>query len=199
MVLCGCRACVAMIGRTWLDARDETGRRRLDQPDDYVRLEIAAALDRPGVLVVPALVGGARMPDAQDLPASIQALGRRQAITIRDETWESDVDRLANIIAQHCGVGTIAGSSVQDGKITRNSRARLLRDNIVIHDGRVGSLKRFKEDAREVLAGYECGIGFESFNDVKVGDIIETYEVEEVARRLTPGASKAPGAIGSRA
>ncbi|HEX5111178.1 MAG TPA: toll/interleukin-1 receptor domain-containing protein [Vicinamibacterales bacterium] len=108
-----CRACVAMIGRTWLDARDETGRRRLDQPDDYVRLEIAAALDRPGVLVVPALVGGARMPDAQDLPASIQALGRRQAITIRDETWESDVDRLANIIAQHCGVGTIAGPGAQ--------------------------------------------------------------------------------------
>jgi TIR domain-containing protein len=101
-----CRACVAMIGRTWLDTRDETGRRRLDQPDDYVRLEIAAALDRPGVLVVPALVGGATMPDAQDLPPSIQALGRRQAITLRDETWESDVDRLAAIITQHCGART---------------------------------------------------------------------------------------------
>jgi translation initiation factor IF-2 len=88
------------------------------------------------------------------------------------------------------GVGTIAGSFVQDGKITRNSRARLLRDNIVIHDGRVGSLKRFKEDAREVTSGYECGIGLENFNDVKVGDIIETYEVEEVARRLTPAAGK---------
>ncbi|MCW5891891.1 MAG: translation initiation factor IF-2 [bacterium] len=88
------------------------------------------------------------------------------------------------------GIGTIAGSSVQDGKITRNSRARLLRDNIVVHDGRIGSLKRFKEDAREVLAGYECGIGIENFNDVKVGDIVETYDVEEVARRLTPGAGK---------
>jgi translation initiation factor IF-2 len=91
------------------------------------------------------------------------------------------------------GLGTIAGSFVTDGKIIRNGKARLLRDNIVVHDGRVGSLKRFKEDAREVLGGYECGIGLENYQDVKTGDVIEAYEVEEVARRLqAPSRSTQP-------
>ena len=108
-----CRACVVMIGRDWLDARDEAGHRRLDQAHDYVRLEIAAALGRPGVLVVPALVAGATMPGAEDLPAEIQPLGRRQAITLRDETWESDVDRLASIITQHCGSRSTARPAAQ--------------------------------------------------------------------------------------
>src|SRR5262249_26299315 len=88
------------------------------------------------------------------------------------------------------GAGTIAGSFVSDGKIVRGARARLLRDNIVVHDGRIGSLKRFKEDAREVASGYECGIGLENYQDVKTGDVIEAYEVEQVARRLAPVASK---------
>ena len=88
------------------------------------------------------------------------------------------------------GHGLIAGCYVTEGKIVRGAKARLLRDHVVVHDGRLSSLKRFKEDAREVTSGYECGIGFENFQDVKVGDIIEPFEVEEVARRLAPVGSK---------
>ena len=78
-------------------------------------------------------------------------------------------------------VGTIAGSYVTDGKMMRGARARLLRDGLVVHDGRLASLKRMKDDVREVLNGYECGIGFENYNDVKVGDHIEAYQIEETA------------------
>ena len=78
------------------------------------------------------------------------------------------------------GVGTIAGSYVIDGKIARNASIRLLRDNVVVHEGKIDSLKRFKDDAREVATGYECGIGIERFNDVKVGDVIECFVMEEV-------------------
>ncbi|MDF1594639.1 MAG: translation initiation factor IF-2 [Acidimicrobiia bacterium] len=78
--------------------------------------------------------------------------------------------------------GTIAGSYITEGEITRGSRARVLRGGIVVHDGRIGSLRRFKEDVRQVSSGYECGIGFETFNDIKEGDVIEVYEVREVAR-----------------
>jgi translation initiation factor IF-2 len=88
------------------------------------------------------------------------------------------------------GIGLIAGCAVVDGKVVRGSRGRLLRDNVVVHDGKLSSLKRFKDDAREVAAGYECGIGFENFQDVKVGDVIEAFEVEQVARRLAPAAGK---------
>ena len=81
-------------------------------------------------------------------------------------------------------VGMVAGSSVVDGKIIRGSLARLLRDDIVIYDGKISSLKRFKEDAREVLSGYECGIGLENYNDIKIGDVIEAYVIDEVAPTL---------------
>lgn len=81
-------------------------------------------------------------------------------------------------------VGTIAGCHVADGKITRNAQIRLLRDNVVIHTGKIASLKRFKDDAREVLKGYECGIGLEKYNDLKVGDAIEAFEVVEEAATL---------------
>jgi len=81
-------------------------------------------------------------------------------------------------------IGTIAGTRVTDGKMTRNARLRLLRDGTVIHDGKFLSLKRFKDDAREVLSGFECGIGIENFNDIREGDIIETYTKEEIARKL---------------
>jgi translation initiation factor IF-2 len=79
--------------------------------------------------------------------------------------------------------GTIAGCMVTDGRITRSgdTQARLLRDNVVIHEGRIGSLRRFKDDVSEVKAGFECGIGFEKYNDIKVGDIIEAFVVERVA------------------
>jgi translation initiation factor IF-2 len=76
-------------------------------------------------------------------------------------------------------IGTIAGSAMEDGKITRQARARLLRDGVVIYSGKLSSLRRFKDDVREVAAPLECGIGIENFNDVKVGDRIEAYEVEE--------------------
>jgi translation initiation factor IF-2 len=76
--------------------------------------------------------------------------------------------------------GMIAGSYVLDGIIRRNSEARLLRDNAVIHEGKIGSLRRFKDDVSEVKSGFECGIGFEHFSDVKVGDIIEAYVIEKI-------------------
>jgi translation initiation factor IF-2 len=85
------------------------------------------------------------------------------------------------------GVGTIAGCYVNEGKIVRNAAARLVRDHVVVHEGKVGSLRRFKDDAREVQSGYECGIGLEGYQDVKVGDVIEVYEMEKVARRLSAG------------
>jgi translation initiation factor IF-2 len=92
---------------------------------------------------------------------------------------------------------TIAGSMVLDGRILRNSRARLVRDGRVVWEGRVGSLKRFKDDAREVQAGYECGIGLENFGDVKPGDIIENFEMEAVLRKLgTPRPEVIRGAAG---
>ncbi len=84
---------------------------------------------------------------------------------------------------------TIAGSMVVDGKITRSGRARLVRDGRVVWEGRISSLKRFKDDAREVLTGYECGIGLENFNDVKPGDVIEAFEMEAVLRKLAPAPS----------
>ena len=81
-------------------------------------------------------------------------------------------------------VGTIAGCYVLDGVIKRNALARLLRDNVVVYKGKIESLKRFKEDVKEVQAGYECGICLERFNDIKVGDVIEAYEMEELAPDL---------------
>jgi translation initiation factor IF-2 len=80
--------------------------------------------------------------------------------------------------------GTIAGSMVQEGKITRGSRVRLVRDSRVVWEGKVGSLRRFKDDVREVLSGYECGIGLENYGDIKPGDIIEAFELEAVSRKL---------------
>lgn len=81
-------------------------------------------------------------------------------------------------------VGTIAGSYVKEGLVRRNALVRLLRDNKVIHEGKLGSLKRFKDDAREVQAGYECGLSIEGYNDVKPGDEIEVYEYKEIAATL---------------
>lgn len=80
-------------------------------------------------------------------------------------------------------IGTIAGCIVREGKITRNTPVRVIRDGIVIHTGRLGSLKRFKDDAKEVTAGMECGLNIESFNDIKIGDIVEGYEIVEVKRK----------------
>ena len=78
------------------------------------------------------------------------------------------------------GVGTIAGSYVTDGKIIRSAQVRLLRDNVVIHEGKISSLKRMKDDAKEVNTGYECGIGIESYNDIKENDVIECFNMEQI-------------------
>ena len=82
-------------------------------------------------------------------------------------------------------MGTVAGSLVMDGKVVRGSHARLLRDNVIIYNGRISSLRRFKDDAKDCGQGLECGIGIENFNDIKLGDIIESYEMEEIQPRLT--------------
>ncbi|MCM0605548.1 MAG: translation initiation factor IF-2 [Xanthomonadaceae bacterium] len=82
-------------------------------------------------------------------------------------------------------VGTIAGSSVIDGKITRGANVRLLRDSKIIFDGKLSSLKRFKDDAKEVAQGYECGMSIENYNDLKVGDIIEAYQVDLIDQELS--------------
>jgi translation initiation factor IF-2 len=84
-------------------------------------------------------------------------------------------------------IGVIAGSYVRSGTISRANRVRIIRDGIEVYDGTVGSLRRFKDDVREVKEGYECGIGIENFNDLKVGDVIESYRTEEVARTLPTG------------
>ena len=81
-------------------------------------------------------------------------------------------------------VGTIAGCMVTDGKITRNTKVRIIRDGIVLHSGSLGSLKRFKDDAKEVATGFECGLNIEGFNDIKIGDVIEGYEQVEVKAKL---------------
>ena len=80
------------------------------------------------------------------------------------------------------GVGTIAGSYVQDGKVSRNAQIRVVREGVVIFEDKISSLKRFKDDAKEVAQGFECGIGLERFNDIKEGDILEAFIMEEVAR-----------------
>ncbi len=81
-------------------------------------------------------------------------------------------------------VGTVAGCAVLDGKITRNAKVRLLRGGVVTYTGELASLKRFKDDVKEVAKGYECGMGLEKFNDIKVGDTIEAFELKEVARTI---------------
>lgn len=81
-------------------------------------------------------------------------------------------------------VGTIAGCYVLDGKVTRNTKVRVIRDGIVVHTGSLGSLKRFKDDVKEVTAGYECGLNIENFDDIKVGDIIEGYDMIEIKAKL---------------
>ena len=73
---------------------------------------------------------------------------------------------------------------ITEGEVKRGARVRLLRDNVVIHEGSLKTLRRFKEDVREVQQGYECGMAFESYDDLKEGDIVECYEVEEISRSL---------------
>ncbi|MGH8057135.1 MAG: EF-Tu/IF-2/RF-3 family GTPase, partial [Candidatus Entotheonellia bacterium] len=81
-------------------------------------------------------------------------------------------------------VGMVAGCYVTEGTISRNAECRLVRDNVVVYQGRIASLRRFKEDVQEVSSGYECGISLERFSDVKRGDLIEPFVREQIAKRL---------------
>jgi translation initiation factor IF-2 len=81
--------------------------------------------------------------------------------------------------------GTIAGCYVLTGTVKRSASVNIIREEIVIHTGKIGSLRRVKDDVREVAAGYECGIGFENFDDVQIGDQLEVFEIVEVARKLS--------------
>jgi len=81
-------------------------------------------------------------------------------------------------------VGTIAGCYVKEGKISRNNRVRLVRDGLVVFEGGIASLKRFKDDVRDVEQGFECGIAIEGFNDIKVGDVVEAFKTVETKRKL---------------
>ncbi|MBW4054761.1 MAG: translation initiation factor IF-2 [Proteobacteria bacterium] len=80
--------------------------------------------------------------------------------------------------------GNVAGCYVTDGKMVRNAQVRLLRDNVVVYEGKMSSLRRFKDDVKDVASGYECGIGLENYNDIKIGDIIEAFEMEKIATKL---------------
>jgi translation initiation factor IF-2 len=93
-----------------------------------------------------------------------------------------EIRRIFNI----AGAGTIAGCYVNEGKIARGHLVRLLRDQVVVHEGKLASLKRFKDDVREVAAGYECGLSLEGFQDIKQGDVVEAYERIPVMRRINP-------------
>ena len=81
-------------------------------------------------------------------------------------------------------VGAVAGCFVLDGMLKRTARVRVLRNNVVVHDGELDSLKRFKDDVKEVKGGFECGLSLKNFNDIEEGDQLECYEVVEVARTL---------------
>ena len=83
-------------------------------------------------------------------------------------------------VYQITGAGIIAGCYVTDGKVTRNAQVRLVRDGIVVHEGNIASLQRFKDAVREVAQGYECGIGIEKYSDIKVGDVIEAFVMEQI-------------------
>jgi translation initiation factor IF-2 len=80
--------------------------------------------------------------------------------------------------------GTISGCSVIDGIIQKGAKVRLLRDNVIVFEGSISSLKRFKDDVKEVEKGYECGIGLENFSDIKSGDIIESFDMEKIVRKF---------------
>ncbi|MDE7455063.1 MAG: translation initiation factor IF-2, partial [Clostridia bacterium] len=80
------------------------------------------------------------------------------------------------------GVGTVAGCYVTNGKVVRSGKVRIYRNNISVYDGNILALKRFKDDVKEVAYGFECGISVENYNDIKVGDIFEIYQMEEIAQ-----------------
>ena len=136
---------------------------------DMVRASVNLVL--AGLLI--AVGTSLKLPLSTTYVAFMVAMGS----SLADRAWgrESAVFRIT-------GVGMVAGCYVLDGKMRRNAQMRLLRDNIVIYDGAIASLQRFKDSVKEVAAGYECGITFEKFQDIKEGDIIEAFIMEEIER-----------------
>jgi len=110
----------------------------------------------------------------------------RQALTglLAPEEREVELGRAEVRALFRTPRGVIAGCMVVRGQITRGALARLVRDGVIVYTGRIGSLRRFKDDVREVNEGFECGIGLENFQDVHEGDVIEAFEVREIARSL---------------
>ncbi len=108
---------------------------------------------------------------------------QKAMVGLLEPTFEEDVIGTAEVrdIFHHPKAGTIAGSYVTDGKFERNARIRVVRDSVVVYTGKISSLRRFKDDVKEVAAGFECGISIENYNDVKVGDILEAFVLKEVA------------------
>ena len=105
-------------------------------------------------------------------------------MTVRVQTEDFDVGaEIARLREGNPKVGAVAGCMVTEGRIARggDTQVRLLRDNVVVHEGRIGSLRRFKDDVNEVKSGLECGIGLERYNDIKPGDVIEVFTIEKVA------------------
>ena len=111
---------------------------------------------------------------------------KKAMVGLLEPTYEEDYIGRAEVrdVFAISKIGTIAGCTVVDGKILRGARVRVLRDGTIIYEGKIGSLRRFKEDAKEVAQGYECGIGVENFNDVKVGDVLEAFQLKEIAAAL---------------
>src|SRR5690606_2911910 len=110
-----------------------------------------------------------------------QALSGMLAPTIREHfLGNAEILEVFNVSK----VGKVAGCRVTEGNVRRGARVRLIRDNVVIHEGKLSTLKRFKDEVREVTAGQECGMAFENYQDLKQGDVIECFDVEEVARSL---------------
>ena len=103
-----------------------------------------------------------------------------------DSTYEERVLGMADVreVFHVPKIGSIAGCYITDGKIQRGKKIRLIRDGVIVHEGNLSSLRRFKDDIKEVQSGYECGIGIENYNDIKVGDVIECYYLEEIKPEL---------------
>jgi len=117
-------------------------------------------------------------------------IGMLSAVKTEETLGEAEVRALFKVSR----LGTIAGCMVTNGVIRRNGKARVIRDGTVIYDTQISQLKRFKDDAREVAEGFECGILLENFNDLREGDVIEVYETREVERTSLDEAPTAPAA-----
>jgi hypothetical protein len=132
-----CEALLSLIGAQWLDMRDSHGRRRLDDPDDFARLEAEAALARDEVRVIPVLVQDAKMPDAEELPESLAPLARRHAIELSDERWDYDVGRLIEVLERSLGPGAAPPPVQAHTEPTAVSRTARIRGAASAHPVRV--------------------------------------------------------------